>query len=492
MYLIGYDIGSSSVKASLIEASTGKTLAICQKPSSEMSIQASFNDWAEQNPQAWWKYICEATQSIIEENQINKEEIKGIGIAYQMHGLVLVDQDQNLLRPAIIWCDSRAVEIGKKAFEELGKNKCLSHLLNSPGNFTASKLKWVKENEPEVYNRIYKLMLPGDYIAMKFSGEISTTISGLSEGMLWDFSENKPAQFLMDHYGISNEMIPNIKPTFSIQGKVNQKGAEASGLLEGTPITYRAGDQPNNALCLNVLNPGEVAATGGTSGVVYGVVDKPLFDQGSRVNGFAHVNYSKSNPRVGILLCINGAGIQYSWIRKYLAEEGKAYEAMEKELSEIPIGSDGLRILPFGNGAERMFEDKNIGAQINNLHFNRHSNIHFYRASLEGIAFSFVYGMQILKEMGLEVKVIRVGNDNLFQSNVFATTIATLMDAKIEMLDCTGAVGAAKASGIAIGVYENIEEALGSTEIVREYHPAKNYEYQKAYELWVEDLKRAL
>jgi len=492
VYLLGYDIGSSSIKASIIDAKTGETLAICQKPASEMSIQAPQNDWAEQDPQTWWEYICEATQSLIQENQIDKAAIKSIGIAYQMHGLVLVDKDHNLLRPAIIWCDSRAVEIGRKAFNELGNKKCLAHLLNSPGNFTASKLKWVKDNEPEVYSKIYKLMLPGDFIAMKLSGEINTTISGLSEGMLWDFINNEPAQFVMDYYSFSNEMIPTIKPTFSIQGKVNEKGAEESGLQQGTAITYRAGDQPNNALCLNVLKPGEVAATGGTSGVVYGVVDQAIYDQASRVNGFAHVNYSSSNPRIGILLCINGAGIQYSWIRKFLAEKNTSYQVMEKALREIPIGSEGLRILPFGNGAERMLEDKSIGSQVNNLQFNRHTNIHFYRASLEGIAFSFVYGMQILKDMGLDVQVIRVGNDNLFQSNVFATTIASLMNARIEMLDCTGAVGAAKASGIAIGIYKDLEDALGSTQIVKEYQPNNNIDYKKAYDHWLEDLKRAL
>ncbi len=493
MYLIGYDIGSSSVKAAIIRADTGEKIAVLQSPETEMEILAPQPGWAEQNPEIWWNNLCLVTRKLLHTTGINPTDIKSIGIAYQMHGLVLVDKNHQALRPSIIWCDSRAVNIGNQAFTNIGSEKCLSHLLNSPGNFTASKLKWVQENEPELYQRIHKIMLPGDFIALKLTGEILTTSGGLSEAILWDFAKNDLADFVLDYFRFDKDLIPTIVPNFSFQGSLTQTAAESTGLNLGTPVTYRAGDQPNNALSINVLNPGEVAATGGTSGVVYGVVDKPVFDPQSRVNGFLHVNHQAEAPRIGILLCINGAGIQYSWAKHQVAPESISYPDMERQAAAVPPGADGLRILPFGNGAERMLGNRNIGAQVHNLQFNRHHRAHFYRAALEGIAFSFVYGMDILKGMGLNVQVIRVGNDNLFQSKIFSNTISSLVGSRIEMVETTGAAGAAKASGLAIGVYNSVEEAVKRTKILQVFEPAgQNDTLATAYQAWNQDLKKAI
>ena len=493
MYLIGYDIGSSSIKAALVEAQSGRAVAVVQSPETEMEMLAAQSGWAEQHPETWWNNLCLATQKLLAQTGIDSSLIKGIGIAYQMHGLVLVDKNHNVLRPAIIWCDSRAVQIGEEAFDSLGESRCLTHLLNSPGNFTASKLRWVKENEPAVFEKIHQIMLPGDYIAMRLSGEIATTVSGLSEAILWDFEAKAPAEMVMAHFDFDGNLLPEILPTFSLQGKVTPSAAHATGLVPGIPINYRAGDQPNNALSLNVLEPGEVAATGGTSGVVYGVVDQPLFDPQSRVNGFAHVNHSDAQNRIGILLCINGAGIQYSWLKQQMASENMSYSDMEKLAASVPAGADGLRILPFGNGAERIFGNQTPGAQINNLQFNRHQRAHFFRAGLEGIAFSFVYGMNILREMGLNVQIIRVGNDNLFQSAIFSGTISNLMGSRIEVIETTGAVGAAKAAGVANGTYASIREAMQGNRVIKSYEPVNmNGVFGHAYELWLKDLELLL
>lgn len=493
MYLLGYDIGSSSIKAALVDANSKATVGVVQCPETEMDIIARQAGWAEQHPEVWWNQVCQATKKLLDQTQINASEIKAIGIAYQMHGLVLVDKTLNILRPSIIWCDSRAVEIGKQAFQEIGEETCLRHLLNSPGNFTASKLKWVKDHEPETYRQIHKMMLPGDFIAMKLTGKPLTTISGLSEGILWDFVEHNKADLVLDYYGIDQTFIPEIHSSLSFQGEVNRAASEATGLPVGIPVTYRAGDQPNNALSLNVLEPGEVAATGGTSGVVYGVVDQPIYDQASRVNGFAHVNHSEEQQRIGILLCINGAGIQYSWMKQQVAQNGTSYNDMERIVASVPVGSDGLRIIPFGNGAERMLNDQNPGSHIHNLQFNRHSRAHFYRAALEGIAFSFVYGMEILQNMGLNVEVIKVGNDNLFQSKAFANTISTLMGSRIEVVKTTGAVGAARAAGVEVGIYDSLNKALSELEIEMTYEPTlENTLYQQAYQMWHSDLQRIL
>lgn len=493
MYFLGLDIGSSSIKAALLDASTNRPVAVAQHPESEMEMISHQAGWAEQEPEDWWAHACAATRKVLAASGIDPAEVGGIGISYQMHGLVLVDKAHKVLRPSIIWCDSRAVQLGEEAFQSIGEEKCHQHLLNAPGNFTASKLKWVKENEPELFAKIDKVLLPGDYIALKLTGEATTTVSGLSEGIFWDFQNNEVAGFLMEHLGFGAELIPQIVPTFGDQGSLTTSAAMELGLKAGIQVGYRAGDQPNNALSLGVVNPGEVAATGGTSGVVYGVQDRPVYDLQSRVNSFAHVNHTSKDQRIGVLLCINGAGIQYRYIRQLMAEAGVGYREMEEMMASIPVGSDHLRIVPFGNGAERILQNRDIGAHIHNLQFNRHKKAHFYRAALEGVAFSFQYGIEILKELGLGIDKLRVGNDNLFQSGIFSETVATLADAPIEVVETTGAVGAARGAAFAKGQFSSLKEAVSGDQIVKTYGPsAQGQIYQEAYKAWKEDLNRLL
>lgn len=490
MLLLGYDIGSSSIKASVIDAQSGETLGTAQYPEVEMDMIAHQHGWAEQDPEMWWDYVKKATQKLFASTGQNPANVKSIGIAYQMHGLVLVDEHQNSLRPSIIWCDSRAVQIGEKAFQEIGESTCLRSLLNSPGNFTASKLAWVKENEPEIFAKIDKIMLPGDFIAMKLTGEIMTTPSGLSEGIFWDFQTNDLSQPLLDYYGFDRSVFPKVVPTFSDQGELKDDVCVELRFSKGTKVGYRAGDQPNNAFALNALNPGEVAATGGTSGVVYGVIDKLQFDPQNRVNSFAHVNHTDLDTRIGVLLCINGTGCQYSWVKNQLAQQGLSYFDLEKQASKVSIGSDGLTVLPFGNGAERMLGNKVIGSHMNNLDFNRHSFAHLTRATLEGIAFSFIYGMKVMKEMGLELEVIRAGNDNLFQSAIFGQTIAELSGAKIELIETTGAVAAARGAGVGTGIYASMTDAFSELKVTKIYEPnqGSNQEFAGAFDRWSHQL----
>lgn len=491
MYSIGYDIGSSSIKAALIETSTGKSIAVISEPEVEMEMIAVQNGWAEQHPDEWWKHICNATKRLISENKIDSTEITAIGISYQMHGLVVVDKDGKPLRDSIIWCDSRAVEIGQKAFNELGNEKCSEQLLNSPANFTASKLKWVKENEPEIFDLVYKFMLPGDYIAYKLSDTICSTISGLSEGIFWDFKKDDIADWLLEHYGIDKSLVPEIKDTFSIQGNVSRKGAMESGLSEGTPILYRAGDQPNNALSLNVFNPGEVAATGGTSGVVYAITESLSSKESTRVNNFAHVNYDNDQTRIGKLLCINGAGIQYRWLMNNL--DVASYEEMNELAESVPIGSDGVTIHPFGNGAERMLNNKTLGTQMSNVNLNNHTKAHLCRAALEGIAFSFVYGMEIMASDGIAPKVIRAGNDNLFRADIFSNTIATLLGQEIEIYNTTGAIGAARACELHKGDFKAFGKQIMDNDYVMGFKPSDDKSaYQNAYQKWKNELEKLL
>ena len=491
MYLLGIDLGSSSIKVALVEAASQLVHKVVSYPESEMPISSIRPGWAEQEPSLWWDNLKKACQILLKETQIDTTKISAIGIAYQMHGLVLVDKNKEVLRPSIIWCDSRAVGIGAVANEAIGNDNCLQTMLNSPGNFTASKLRWVKENEPALYDEIHKAMLPGDYLAMKMTGEICTTVSGLSEGIFWDFEKNGLAQSLLDHYELTADLLPDIVNTFAVQGRLSAAAAHELGLAINTPVSYRAGDQPNNAFSLGVIHPHQVAGSGGTSGVIYGVVDNPQYDLQSRVNSFAHVNHTIDSARIGVLLCINGAGSQYAWIKKQIAEEGLDYRDIEKAQLSVPIGCKGLRMLPFGNGAERMLENKYLGAQMFNLQLNVHTRAHMYRAALEGIAFAYVYGMQIMQGMGIHPKTMRVGNDNLFQSTIFSETIATLSEVNIDVIKTTGAAGAAKAAGFGIGYYPTLDAAVGELQVLQSYRKNENATaYREAYEDWKSILKK--
>ncbi|MDD7172089.1 MAG: FGGY family carbohydrate kinase [Prevotella sp.] len=489
-YLLGFDVGSSSVKASLVNADTGKCVATAFYPEKEAPIMAVKAGWAEQDPQMWWDNAKLSLKKIMADAQVKGEDIKAIGISYQMHGLVCVDKNLQALRPSIIWCDSRAVPYGEKAFRDLGAEQCLGHLLNSPGNFTAAKLAWVKENEPDIYEKIYKVMLPGDYIAMRLSGVANTTVSGLSEGMLWDFKNNRVADFLTKYYGFDESIISDIVPTFSIQSEVSAEAAAETGLVAGTPITYRAGDQPNNALSLNVFNPGEIASTAGTSGVVYGVLGNVNYDKKSRVNTFAHVNHTEEQTRLGVLLCINGTGILNAWVHRNITPE-VGYAEMNDLAATVPIGSEGVTVIPFGNGAERVLENKEIGCSFNGVNFNKHNRAHLVRAAQEGIVFSFCYGMEIMQQMGMDIHKIHAGKANMFLSPLFRDTLAGVSGATIELYDTDGSVGAAKGAGIGAGIYKDNNEAFASLDKLQVIEPdeAHRAEYLAAYARWKDILK---
>ena len=494
MYLLGYDVGSSSVKASLVNAETGECIASDFYPKSEAKIAVPHEGWAEQDPENWWSSLKQSTLSIMDKSGVSADDIKAIGISYQMHGLVCVDKDKHLLRPAIIWCDSRAVPYGNAAFQKLGENYCLNHLLNSPGNFTAAKLAWVKDNEPEIFEKIDKIMLPGDYIAMRMTGEIHTTISGLSEGVFWDFKNGCISKELLEFYGFDESILPGIVPTFAEQGRLLPEIAEELGLSVGIPITYRAGDQPNNALSLKVFNPGEIASTAGTSGVVYGINEYMNHDSLSRVNNFAHVNHSAGQTRLGVLLCINGTGILNSWMKHNFLPGDVSYPAMNEMAAKSSIGANGLSILPFGNGVERVLNNQPMGCKIEGLNFNIHTISDLMRAGQEGIVFAFKYGIDIMKETGISVQKIHAGNANMFQSPLFRDTLASVTGATIKLYETDGSVGAAKGAGMGVGYYADHNEAFASLKqkCVIEPDYAHTVQYQEAYATWLAHLNKEI
>jgi xylulokinase len=490
--LLGLDVGSSFVKAAIVDADTGAMAASAAEPASEMPIAAPQPGWAEQDPADWWRHVVAATRRAVAASGASPAEIGAIGISYQMHGLVVVDRQQRVLRPAIIWCDSRAVEIGRRAFEAIGPLSCLTRLLNSPGNFTASRLKWVKDHEPDVFAAVDKAMLPGDYVAMRMTGRVATTASGLSEAVLWDFLDEGVSVDVLGCYGLPAGIVPDVVPTFGPQGELTGPAAAELGLCAGTPVGYRAGDQPNNAFALNVLEPGEIAATAGTSGVVYGVGGQAAWDTESRVNTFLHVTHAPGSPRFGVLLCVNGTGALYSWVRRTLAPE-LSYGDMNRMAGDAPIGADGIVVLPFGNGAERTLRDRDLGATVTGLVFNRHTRAHLFRAAQEGVVFALVHGLDIMRGMGLDVRTVRAGHANMFLSPIFASAFADTSGAVVELVDTDGAQGAARAAGVGVGIYPTPGAALRGLRVIDRVEPAAAAvpQYREAYRRWLAALESA-
>ena len=493
MLLLGIDVGTSSIKVSVVDAQTQQTIASAHYPDEEAVIISKQPGWAEQSPEGWWQYVQQAILKVHASGKYNPKAIAAIGIAYQMHGLVLVDKEQQVLRDSIIWCDSRAVPYGDMSFDAIGEQKCLSHLLNSPGNFTAAKLAWVKEHEPHVFEKIDQVLLPGDFIAMKLTGETTTSIAALSEGIFWDFATNSLSEDVFNYFGFDKAVIPAIQPVFSAHGLLKKDIAEYLALQSGIPVSYKAGDQPNNALSLNVLDPGEVAATAGTSGVIYGVSDKATYDPQSRVNSFAHVNHTQEQQRIGVLLCINGTGILNRWI-KNLAGANSSYALLNNEANAIQPGSDGLYILPFGNGAERILNNRIVGSHIHQIDLNRHTAAHLYRAGQEGIAFAFRYGLDIMRENGMSPSVIRAGKANMFLSDVFAEAFVNATNVPVELYENDGSAGAALGAGIGAGIFQNAKDAFTMAKPLQLIEPSKANAYNQLYAEWkhylIKDLQR--
>ncbi|HVX50176.1 MAG TPA: FGGY family carbohydrate kinase [Chitinophagaceae bacterium] len=491
MLLLGIDVGTSSVKVSVVDAATQQNITSAQYPETEAEIIARQPGWAEQSPASWWLYTQQAILKAHASGKYKPGDIAAIGIAYQMHGLVIVDRNQHVLRDSIIWCDSRAVPYGDAAFKAIGETKCLAQLLNSPGNFTAAKLAWVKQNEPAVFEQAFKIMLPGDYIAMQLTGNITTSISSLSEGLFWDFKNNTLSGDVMDYFGFNESIIPAVKDVFSEHGHVSLTVANALNLKAGIPVSYKAGDQPNNALSLNVFEPGEVAATAGTSGVIYGVSDALAYDPRSRVNTFAHVNYTSQQKRLGILLCINGTGILNKWIRN-LNGSHIGYAQLNAEAAAIEEGSGDLYILPFGNGAERMLNNKLVGAHIHNIDLNKHTPAHLYRAGQEGIAFAFRYGLDIMRGNGMSPSVIRAGKANMFLSEVFIHAFVNATGVPVELYESDGSTGAALGAGIGAKIFANTKEAFAGMKALGMVEPVKETGYETHYQKWRACLEREL
>ena len=493
MLLCGIDLGTSAIKFSVVDAANQKLIFTCSFPDIENEIYSPELGFAEQDPEHWWYCVKQAIIIGNSSGKYNPKDISAIGISYQMHGLVVLNAENKVLRNSIIWCDSRATGIGEKAFNDIGNQNCQSNLLNSPGNFTASKLAWVKQNQPHIYDQIDKVLLPGDYISGCLCHSYTTSSSALSEGIFWDFNQHGLSNDILTYFGFSKDLFPKIKPVFSSHGQIDKQIAHELGLNDQVEVTYKAGDQPNNAFSLGVLEPGEIATTAGTSGVMYGVSASLKFDPQNRVNSFAHVNHTNESIRIGVLMCINGTGILNRWLKQNFFSN-LSYPEMNALGAKSPIGSNGLICNPFGNGSERIFNNKTIGGSWHNLDFNRHSNADMIRSSQEGIAFAMVYGLELLETTGIKPTHLKAGLANMYLSDIFSNAIVNASHVGLELMESDGAYGAALGAGVGLGYYHTPNEAVNKIKRIKEVHPSKdtNDQTQEAYALWKENLHKLI
>ncbi|WP_339655368.1 FGGY-family carbohydrate kinase, partial [uncultured Salegentibacter sp.] len=347
---------------------------------------------------------------------------------------------------------------------------------------------------PENFKKASIMMLPGDYIAAKLSETPQISTSGLSEAALWDFSKGKLATEVLDKMGLSEDFIPEIVPSFGDQATVSSAIANELGLDPDTKINYRAGDQPNNAFSLNALKPGDIATTAGTSAVMYAVSAENTFDPESRVNTFLHVNNTEKAKHNGVLLCINGSGILYQWLRKIISvgrEELIPYEKLNEEAAKVEPGSKGLRFYPFGNGVERIFSNKEVNSGIENLNYNIHQPAHLIRSACEGIVFAMNYGFEVMQSIGVEGKVVRAGKDNLFLSPVFREIFVNTTQTTLELYNTSGAEGAARGAAVGYGFYKEFDDAFTSLKCLErmEPDPKLSKQYQEIYQEWKQNIK---
>lgn len=437
MAFLGIDVGTSSVKVSIV-GEDGVILASATAPaSSERAINSPNPNWAEQNPEDWWE---DAQQAILNLPLEARLQVEAIGIAYQMHGLVLVDSQFQPVRPSIIWCDGRNIQESQILAESLGLDALENRLLNKPGTLTLAKLAWVAEHEPETLAKAHTFGLPGDFIAYKLTGEWSTTKSGYSEMVGWDFGASIPFEEGFRKAGWKLP-LPEARPNLEEGAPIQKVIAEKLGLPPSARVTYRAGDQPNNAFGLGVLQQGETAISAGTSGVLYGIGDSsPGLHEG--INRFLHVN-----SQIGVLMCLNGVGSALAFARRTWFQN-QSYEALS-ELASQANPENCPYFFPFGNGAERILSERAFSG-FTELDFNRHNLPELARSVFEGIAFAYRLGSEKMEKAGCLSKVVNGTESGLLKSSFFAQLLANELQVELILSEGDGSTAAAR--GAALGI----------------------------------------
>jgi xylulokinase len=493
-YLIGIDIGTSGTKVIAIDED-GRLAA---SASAEYELLTPRPLWAEQRAEDWWDATCSCLQKITA--QIPAEEVAGVGLSGQMHGLVMLDAQHQVLRPAILWCDQRTQEQCDYITQAVGKETLVAETCNPVlTGFTAPKIIWARDHEPEVYERARQFLLPKDYVRFKLTGEFATEVSDASGTSLLNVPERNWSRKVLSALQIDPAHLPKVYESFEVSGRISAAGAQATGLKEGTPVVGGGGDQAAGAVGNGIVQSGIISVTTGTSGVVFAFADTPAIDPALRVHTFCHAVPNKWHV-MGVML---SAGGSLRWYRDTLgAPENRVaklmgvdpYELISREAATVSAGSEGLVFLPYLTGERTPHPDPQARGAWAGLTV-RHTKAHMARAVMEGVAFGLRDSLEILKDMGVSIGNVRASGGGArsdvwrqIQADVFNLPLSTINS------DQGPALGAALLAGVGAGVYASIEEACSTVVKVVSTTPVQRESaevYEKYYEVY-RDLYPAL
>jgi len=490
-YLLGIDIGTSGTKALLINASKdGEVVASRTKT---YPLYTPKPQWAEQEPEDWWQATIAAVRDIISESGVDPKQIKGVGLSGQMHGSVFLDAANSVLRPAILWCDQRTQAECDWITDAVGREKVVE-LISNPvlTGFTAGKIIWLRNNEPEVYRQVRKVLLPKDYIRLMLTGEFATEVSDASGTALFNVTKRDWAYEMLDAIDIPKDWMPKAFESPEVSGRVNAEAAALTGLAVGTPVVGGGGDQAAGAVGNGIVEPGIISSTVGTSGVVFAFADKPVVDPKLRVHTFCHAVPGKWHV-MGVML---SAGGSLRWYRDTFADAEASvaevlnrdpYDIMSEEAAGVPAGSEGLIFLPYLTGERTPYPDPNARGVFFGVTL-RSDRAHFVRSVLEGVAYGLKDSFGILSEMNVPITQVRASGGGA-RSDVWRQIQADVSgyDHVTINIDEGPALGVALLAGVGTGIYPSVEQACRSViKVVNttSADPKTKTEYDKFYPIY--------
>ncbi len=463
-YLLGVDIGTSGTKTVLFDVAGNTIMSDLQ----EYPLYQPKVGWAEQDPEDWWRAVYTSINNVVFKSGVKAEEIKGVGLSGQMHGAVLLDGNNNVLRKSIIWCDQRSSAECEQITSLIGKERLIEITANPAlTGFTASKVMWVKNNEPDIYEKVRKILLPKDYIRYKLTGEFATEVSDASGMQFMDIANRKWSDEVLTKLGIDKSYLADLYESQEISGRINSGSAKLTGLKEDTPVVGGAGDQAAGAIGNGIVKPGIISSTIGTSGVVFAYSDKVTIDPKGRVHTFCHAVPGTWH----IMGVTQGAGLSLKWFRDNFCIEEKRvaelmgvdpYVLMDKEAEKVEAGCSGLIYLPYLMGERTPHLDPNARGVFFGLSA-KHEKPDMLRAVMEGVVYSLADCLGIIKEMGVDVSEVRAsgggGKSKIWrqmQADVFGSSICTINSSE------GPALGVALLAGVGAGVYSSVGEACDS------------------------------
>jgi xylulokinase len=497
MKLLGIDIGTSGTRAVVID---GQGQVISAATAEHVNFASPQLGWAEQDPEDWWGAATRAVQQCLAQANINPGDINGIGLTGQMHGLVALDKNDRVVRPAILWCDQRTSQECREITEELGAQQLIEFTANPALTvFTLPKIRWMQKHEPEVWSGVRSILLPKDYVRFRLTGSRATDVADASGTLLFDVAHRQWSAPMLEVAGLHADLLPRVFESQQISGHVSEEAGRATGLRAGIPVVAGAGDQAAGAVGMGIVEPGAVSATIGTSGVVFAATAAPVRDPQGRIHTFCH-----AIPNCWHVMGVTqAAGLSLKWFREQFSANGNSavdsYDHLMEEAAKTPAGAEGLLWAPYLMGERTPHLDPNARGALVGLTAG-HTRGHMIRAILEGVAFSLRDCLTIFSELQIPVASIRLGGGGA-RSPLWCQIQADIFGREVSVLQAEEgpAYGAALLAGVGVGAWPSVRNACeASVRVARRFEPdaeraaAMNRQYTRYEKLYplLHDLAR--